>query len=97
MKIILAGAIAISIAAPAFAQQVQPTDPKTEATERMLLDEMTAHRNWYATAIAKDAALQQSQQKLNEAQMQIVAQQKIIDAAKETAASAKAVPPPPAQ
>lgn len=96
MKFAFSLALLVASASAAFAQQqpAQQSDPKLEATEHMLLDEMTAHRNWYATAIAKDAALQQSQKALADAQTQIVALQTQLNAAKETAAAAKAVPAP---
>lgn len=82
------------VATPAIAQQPGSTDPKLEATERMLLDEMTAHRNWYATAVSKDTALQQATQQIAELKTQVAAIQKQLDAAKETAATSKAVAPP---
>lgn len=96
MKFAFSLAFIATLSTAALAQQVaQPSDPKMEATERMLLDEMTSHRNWYATAIAKDAALQQTQKALSDAQTQIVALQTQLNAAKETAAAAKALPATP--
>lgn len=82
MKFALPLAIILA-ATPAFAQAPAPYDPaetaandtaKGEATERMLLDEMTQHRNWYATAIAKNQLLQQEKAK-------VLALQKQLDAA----------------
>lgn len=82
----------LSAAGPALAQQaMQPQssdDPKTEATESLLLQELTSHRNWQATAIAKDRALQLAQKQIFDAQAQVGDLQKQLDALKAPPASA---------
>ena len=87
----------LSFAGQALAQQAEGTaDPITlnGVTENLLLQELTAHRNWQATAIAKDQAWERSKKQLVDAQAQVGDLQKQLDTLKETT---KAAPTPPAK
>lgn len=86
------------ISLPALAEQEET--PAEKATEAMLLEQLTAHRNWRAQAAiylaqfqADEAKLATAQKQLDGQQKQIADLQRQVAEAKGDAAAAKAIPP----
>lgn len=110
MRIVPFFVISFLLAGPALAQQVTSAEPKPaappelEATEGLLIGELTAHRNAEARAVSLTRVVNGLMKQADEAAAKLAASDQALREAQaqmkkdaETIAALKAVPVPPVQ